>query len=269
MINVQKAQIGIIGGSGFYSFFEESGSDYEEVTIDTPYGSPSDPITIGEISGKKVAFIPRHGKNHRFLPHLVNYRANVWALKSLGVERVISPCAAGSLQKHVKPGDFVICDQFVDWTDGRKNTYFEGPECVHPSSADPYCPELRKIAIEQAKKLGISVHEKGCVVVINGPRFTTKAESKFFTNQGWEVINMSQYPEVHLVRELDMCPVTIALITDYDAGLVGDVPPVTHQEVMQVFKSNIANLKKLLVAVIENIPMERNNCECYNTSHTS
>lgn len=264
-----NAEIGIIGGSGFYSFFEESGTAFEEVTIDTPYGKPSDPITIGTLFGKKVAFIPRHGRDHRFLPHLVNYRANVWALKSLGVTRVISPCAAGSLQKHVKPGDFVICDQFVDWTDGRKGTFIEGPECIHPSAADPYCPELRQIAIDEAKKMGITVHETGTVVTINGPRFTTKSESKFFTNQGWEVINMTQYPEVHLVRELDMCPVTIALITDYDAGLVGDVPPVTHQEVIKVFKSNIDRLKGLLLNIIEKIPEERNNCECAKTTHTS
>ncbi len=269
MTETNKAQIGIIGGSGFYSFFEESGKPFEEITVDTPYGKPSDPITIGEIYGHKVAFLPRHGRDHRFLPHTINYRANVWALKSLGVTRVISPCAAGSLQKNVKPGDFVICDQFVDWTDGRKNTFFEGPICVHPSAADPYCPELRQIAIREAKKQGITVHETGTVVVINGPRFTTKSESKFFTNQGWEVINMSQYPEVHLVRELDMCPLTIALITDYDAGLVGDVPPVTHQEVIQVFKTNISRLKNLLLAIIENIPLERSHCECYKTSQTS
>lgn len=264
-----SAQTGIIGGSGFYDFFKESGMPYEEIEIETPYGKPSDAVTIGEICGKKVAFLPRHGKDHRFLPHTVNYRANVWAMKSLGVTRVISPCAAGSLQKHVKPGDFVICDQYVDWTDGRKNTFFEGPQCIHPSAADPYCPELRKIAIEQAKKQGINVHETGTVVIINGPRFTTKAESKFFTNQGWEVINMSQYPEVHLVKELDMCPITIALITDYDAGLVGDVPPVTHQEVMKTFKSNITRLKSLLIGILDDIPIERNNCDCYNTSHTS
>ncbi len=263
-----NAQIGIIGGSGFYSFFEDSGKPFKELEMDTPYGKPSDPITIGEVFGKKVAFIPRHGRNHRFLPHLVNYRANVWALKSLGVTRVISPCAAGSLQSHIKPGDFVICNQFVDWTDGRKNTFFEGPECVHPSAAEPYCPELRKIASEQAEKSGITVHKTGTVVVINGPRFTTKAESEFFTNQGWEVINMSQYPEVHLVKELDMCPVTIALITDYDAGLSGNVPPVTHQEVMKVFNSNITKLKSLLISIIENIPVERKHCECYKTSHT-
>lgn len=269
MNDKHAAQIGIIGGSGFYSFFEESGAPFEEITIDTPYGSTSAPVTIGEIFGKKTAFIPRHGRSHQFLPHTVNYRANIWALHSLGVTRVISPCAAGSLQKHIKPGDFVVCSQYVDWTDGRKNTFFEGPKCVHPSAADPYCPELRKIAAEQAEKLGITVHREGTVVVINGPRFTTKAESKFFTNQGWEVINMSQYPEVHLVHELDMCPVTIALITDYDAGLIGNVPPVTHQEVMAVFKSNIDRLKKLLIEIIKNIPEERNNCECYNVSHTS
>ena len=263
------AQIGIIGGSGFYSFFEESGVPFKEVTIETPYGSPSAPITIGEICGKKVAFIPRHGVKHQFMPHLVNYRANVWALHSLGVSRVISPCAAGSLQKHIKPGDFVVCDQYVDWTDGRKNTFIEGPKCIHPSAADPYCPELRQIAVTQAKKLGIAVHDGGCVVIINGPRFTTKAESQFFTSQGWEVINMSQYPEVHLVHELNMCPVTIALITDYDAGLVGNVPPVTHQEVLTVFKSNIDKLKKLLLEIIANIPVERNNCECHNVTHTS
>lgn len=267
--NEKQASIGIIGGSGFYKFFEETGTNVREVTVTTPYGDPSDKITIGTIAGHNVAFIPRHGKDHRFLPHTINYRANVWALNSLGVKRVISPCAAGSLQKHVAPGEFVVCDQYVDWTDARKSTFFEGPVCVHPSAADPYCPELRNIAIEAGKKNNIKVHDSGTVVIINGPRFTTKAESQFFTKQGWEVINMSQFPEVHLVKELDMCPVTIALITDYDAGLVGDVPPVTHHEVMQVFKSNIESLKKMLLTMIEMIPDDRNNCECFNTSKTS
>lgn len=268
-MNDSKATIGIIGGSGFYKFFEEAGSDVHEISISTPYGDPSDKITIGKIGSHSVAFIPRHGKDHRFLPHTINYRANICALKSLGVTRVISPCAAGSLQTNVAPGEFVVCDQFVDWTDGRKGTFFEGPRCVHPSAADPYCPELRSIAIKAGEKAGIKVHETGTVVVINGPRFTTKAESQFFTKQGWEVINMSQYPEVHLVKEMDMCPVTIALITDYDAGLVGDVPPVTHHEVMEVFKSNIENLKKMLLAMIEMIPESREACDCYNTSSTS
>ena len=265
--NERQATIGIIGGTGFYSFFE--GKETQQVNIDTPYGKPSDIITIGQIGNHKVAFLPRHGLDHRFLPHTVNYRANVWALKSLGCDRVISPCAAGSFQKHVKPGSFVVPDQFVDWTDGRKNTFFEGPICIHPSAADPYCPEMRKIAIAAAKEHGIEVHETGTVVTINGPRFCTKAESQFFTRQGWEVASMTQFPEVHLVRELDMCPVTIALITDHDCGLEGDVEPVTHQQVCKIFNQNIDNLKKMLITILENTPLERHNCNCMNTTKTS
>ena len=265
MVKKQLATIGVFGGSGFYKFLD----NIEEVRVETPYGMPSDNLFIGEIGGHKVAFMPRHSRNHTILPHLINYRANVWAMKSVGVERVISPCAAGSLQKDVKPGDFVICDQFVDWTDGRKSTIFEGPIVTHPSPADLYCPELRKLAIDTAKAQGITVHETGTVVVINGPRFSTKAESKFFTNQGWEVINMSAFPENYLVKEMDMCPLNISLITDYDAGLVGDVAPVSHHEVMQVFNSNLENLKKLLFTMIENIPNERKICTCKDTAKNS
>ena len=256
------ADIGVFGGSGFYSFLE----DIKEVKVETPYGDPSDNLFIGKIGNHRVAFMPRHRRDHSILPHMINYRANVWAMKHVGCKRVISPCAAGSLQKHVAPGHFVICDQFVDWTDGRKSTFFEGPECMHPSPAETYCPELRKLAIKTAKDLGITVHESGTVVVINGPRFSTKAESKFFTNQGWEVINMTAFPEAYLVKEMDMCPLNISLITDYDAGLVGDVPPVSHGEVIKVFNSNLDNLKKLLFTMIENIPAENSNCECANTS---
>jgi len=259
------AEIGVFGGSGFYKFLE----DIEEVKIETPYGMPSDNIFLGTIGKHRVAFLPRHGRNHTILPHLINYRANVWAMKEIGCTRVISPCAAGSLQKHVEPGHFVVCDQFVDWTDGRKSTFFEGPIVTHPSPAETYCPELRQLAIKTAKDLGITVHEQGTVVVINGPRFSTKAESKFFTNQGWEVINMTAFPEAYLVKEMDMCPLNISLITDYDAGLVGDVPPVSHHEVIQVFNNNVANLKKLLFTMIENIPVERANCECANTKKNS
>lgn len=261
----QLATIGVFGGSGFYNFLE----DIEEVRVDTPYGMPSDNLFIGKIGQHSVAFMPRHGRNHSIMPHLINYRANVWAMKSVGVERVISPCAAGSLQKHVKPGDFVICDQFVDWTDGRKSTTIQGPIVSHPSPADLYCPELRGLAVKIAKEQGITVHETGTVVVINGPRFSTKAESKFFTNQGWEVINMTAFPENYLVREMDMCPLNISLMTDYDAGLVGDVPPVSHHEVIQVFNSNLDKLKKLLFTMIENIPMERKNCICADTTKNS
>lgn len=261
----QLAKIGVFGGSGFYKFLD----NIEEVRVETPYGMPSDNLFIGEIGGHKVAFMPRHGRNHTILPHLINYRANVWAMKSIGVERVISPCAAGSLQTHVAPGHFVICDQFVDWTDGRKSTFFEGPIVTHPSPADLYCPEMRELAIKTGRELGITIHEAGTVVVINGPRFSTKAESKFFTNQGWEVINMSAFPENYLVKEMDMCPLNISLITDYDAGLVGDVPPVSHQDVMEVFNSNLEKLKKLLFTMIENIPSERAVCTCANTKKSS
>jgi len=259
------ADIGVFGGSGFYSFLENP----KEVQIDTPYGKPSDSLFIGKIGEHNVAFMPRHGRKHSIPPHLINYRANVWAMKEVGATRVVSPCAAGSLQKHVKPGDFVICDQFVDWTNSRQSTFVDGPNVYHVSSAENYCPELREIAIDTAKKLGITVHEKGTIVVVNGPRFSTKAESAFFTNQGWEVINMTQFPEAYLVKELDMCPLNISLITDYDAGLVGDVPPVTHADVIKVFSENNEKLRKLLFTMIENIPMERNNCDCANTLATS
>lgn len=265
MAEKKIAKIGVFGGSGFYSFLE----NIEEVRVETPYGMPSDNLFIGQIGSHKVAFMPRHGRNHTILPHLINYRANAWAMKSVGVERVISPCAAGSLQKHIEPGSFVICDQFVDWTDGRKSTIFEGPIVTHPSPADLYCPELRALAIKTSKDLGIKVHETGTVVVINGPRFSTKAESTFFTNQGWEVINMSAFPENYIVKEMDMCPLNISLITDYDAGLVGDVPPVSHHAVMEVFNSNLENLKKVLFQMIENIPAERKICECGSTSKNS
>jgi len=265
MENKKLATIGVFGGSGFYKFLD----NIEEVRVETPYGMPSDNLLIGTIGSHKVAFMPRHGRNHAILPHMINYRANVWAMKSVGVERVFSPCAAGSLQKEVKPGDFVICDQFVDWTDGRKSTFFEGPVVTHPSAADPYCPQLRKLAIETAEEIGINVHKSGTVVVINGPRFSTKSESKFFTNQGWQVINMSAFPEAYLVKELDMCPLNISLITDYDAGLVGDVPPVSHHEVIEVFNSNVSNLKNLLFKMIEKIPADKNTCDCTKTQERS
>ncbi|MDR1168671.1 MAG: S-methyl-5'-thioadenosine phosphorylase [Heliobacteriaceae bacterium] len=265
MENKKLASIGVFGGSGFYKFLD----NIEEVPVETPYGMPSDNLLIGTIGEHRVAFMPRHGRNHSILPHLINYRANVWAMKSVGVERVFSPCAAGSLQKEVKPGDFVICDQFVDWTDGRKSTFYEGPVVTHPSAADPYCPQLRGLAVETARELGINVHQEGTVVVINGPRFSTKAESKFFTNQGWQVINMSAFPEGYLVKELDMCPLNISLITDYDAGLAGNVAPVSHHEVIKVFNSNLSNLKDLLFKMIEKIPAGKNVCGCTNTKANS
>lgn len=260
MTEKNLAQIGIFGGSGFYKFLD----DIKEVNIDTPYGKTSDALMLGTIAGKKVAFMPRHGRNHSIAPHKVNYRANVWAMKEIGCTRVISPCAAGSLQKHVKPGDIVFCDQYVNWTNGRLDTYFDEQDIKHVSAANPYCSELRKTAIECAKNLGFEYHDHGTVVVVQGPRFNTKSESAFFTRQGWEVINMTQYPEVHLVKELNMCPLNISLITDYDAGLVNDCDPVSHEAVMEVFANNINKLQKLLFSIVENISDDR-NCDCKNS----
>lgn len=255
------ADIGVFGGSGFYDFLE----DVEEVTIETPYGPPSDVVTIAKIDDRKVAFLPRHGRTHTIPPHKINYRANLWAMKELGVTRICCPCAAGSLQTHVKPGEFVICDQIVDRTSGRKDTFYDGPITTHISAADPYCPELREIAIESAKECGIPYHGTGTIVIISGPRFSMKAESKWFTSMGWEVINMTQYPEAILARELDMCVVNISLITDYDCGLVGDVAPVTHAEVLKVFNENNAKLKTLLYSMIGKIPLNRTICACPDT----
>ncbi|HHV78653.1 MAG TPA: S-methyl-5'-thioadenosine phosphorylase [Firmicutes bacterium] len=247
-----QAEIGVFGGSGFYSFLEGT----YEIKVDTPYGAPSDKIVLAEIAGKKVAFLPRHGKEHQYPPHMINYRANLWAMKELQVKRIIAPCAAGSLQPHVKPGDFVICDQFVDRTSGRKDTFYDGPVTTHISTADPYCPELRKLAADTCAKLGLRVHPRGTVVVVQGPRFSTRAESRWFSSMGWEVINMTQYPEVVLARELGMCYVNISLITDYDVGLEGrpDIAPVSHGEVIKVFQANLEKLRTLLVEMIRDIP---------------
>ena len=256
-----EAQIGIFGGSGFYKLLDS----YEEKTVETPYGAPSSKIAIGNLSGKKVAFMPRHGPNHELPPHMINYRANVWAMKSLGVSRIISPCAAGSLQKHVKPGDFVICDQFVDRTSGRIDTFYDGPVTTHVSSAEPYCPELRKLAYQAGCDSGISMHKEGCVVVVQGPRFSSKAESAWFSSMGWEVINMTQFPEVHLAKEQELCVVNISLITDYDSGVEGGVDPVSHAEVVKVFKENNEKLLTLLKKFLEIMPERGQECSCSET----
>lgn len=253
------AEIGVFGGSGLYTMMDNS----EEIVIDTPYGAPSDKVAIGEIKGVKVAFLPRHGKKHQYPPHKIPYKANIWAMHSLGVKRIIGPCAAGSLQSHIKPGDFIISDQFMNFTDGRPHTFYDGPVTTHISAADPYCPELRGIATKTANNLNISSHDKGTVVVVEGPRFSTRAESKFFTNNGWEVINMTQYPECILARELGICYVNISLITDYDVGLEGNlnVKPVSNKEVIKVFNENNDKVKNLILNMILNIPTKR-GCSC-------
>ena len=254
-----RAEIGVFGGSGFYRFFRGA----EEVAVRTPYGKPSARVTISAVGGKSVAFIPRHGVHHEYPPHMVPYRANVFALKKLGAKRIIAPNAVGSLKANIVPGDLVFCDQFVNFTTGRKDTYYDGPETTHVGMAEPYCPQMRRVAVEAARRMGIRYHEKGTVVVIQGPRFSTTAESRFFARQGWDVINMTQYPEVVLAREQELCFLNISLATDYDAGLEGnpDVEPVSHEEVIKVFDSKMDALRKLIVEVVKELPDKR-TCDC-------
>jgi 5'-methylthioadenosine phosphorylase len=185
-----RAEIGVFGGSGFYSFLE----DVEQVEVETPYGAPSAPFTIGEISGKSVAFLPRHGLDHELPPHAIPYRANVWAMKELGVRRVIGPNASGALKAGLELGEFVVCDQFVDRTSGRRDTFYDGPETTHVSAADPYCPDLRALLVETAGELGIKARNGGTVVIIQGPRFSTRAESRWFEEMGWDRIKAGYLP---------------------------------------------------------------------------
>lgn len=248
----QRAEIGVFGGSGFYSLLE----GVREVKVDTPYGAPSDSVMLATVNGRKVAFLPRHGRNHTLPPHKINYRANVWAMRSLGCQAIISPCAAGSLQRHVAPGSFVVCDQFVDRTNGRADTFYDGPIVTHVSAAAIYDKTLRELAVKTIRDHGIQCHETGTVVVIQGPRFSTKSESKWFHDAGWEVINMTQYPEAYLCHELGMAVVNISLITDYDSGVHADTDAVTAHDVLEVFKSNSEKIKKVVLDLIGRMPAD-------------
>jgi 5'-methylthioadenosine phosphorylase len=240
--------IGIIGGSGFYTFLE----DVEEVAVETPFGAPSAPIALGEVDGVRVAFLPRHGRAHELPPHRIPYRANIWALRELGVRRVLGPNASGALQPYLRLGEFVICDQFVDRTSGRADTFYDGPETTHVSAADPYCPDLRRILHETAGELGIPARNGGTVVTIQGPRFSSRAESRWFGSMGWDVVNMTAYPEGYLARELELCYANVSMVTDYDVGVEGG-PPVSQEDVARVFADNNERLRELLRAAIPRI----------------
>ncbi|MCG2909441.1 MAG: S-methyl-5'-thioadenosine phosphorylase [Stygiolobus sp.] len=254
----EKASIAIIGGSGLYD--PKILENVKEIKIYTPYGEPSDYITIGEVKGKKVAFLPRHGRGHRIPPHKINYRANIWALKELGVKWVISVSAVGSLRLDYKPGDFVIPDQFIDMTKGRQYTFFDGPVVAHVSMADPFCNHLRKLIIQSAKDLGITVHESGTYICIEGPRFSTRAESKVWKEVfKADIIGMTLVPEVNLACGAQMCYATIGMVTDYD--VFADIP-VTAEEVTRVMSENTEKARRLLYEVISRLPDKPDDREC-------
>ncbi|MEM1555749.1 MAG: S-methyl-5'-thioadenosine phosphorylase [Desulfurococcaceae archaeon] len=263
------AEIGVIGGSGLYKI--EGLTDIVELKIYTPYGAPSDNIVIGVLKGKKVAFIPRHGRNHQYPPHRVNYRANIWALKTLGVKWVLSFSAVGSLREDYKPGDFVVPDQFIDMTKGlRPYSFFDHGVVAHVSMADPFCDCLRKIIISSARKIPeITMHEKGTYICIEGPRFSTRAESRVWKEVfKADIIGMTLVPEVNLACEAQLCYATVAMVTDYD---VWAEKPVTAEEVVRRMKENVEKAKKLLVEIISDLPDEPSEdcCSCCRSLETA
>lgn len=247
------ADIGVFGGSGLYRFLD----DVEHHDIETPYGPPAAPLAIGLVGNRRVAFLPRHGARHQHPPHRVPYRANVAAMRQLGVQSLLAPCAAGSLQPTIHPGHVVVLDQLVDRTWGRSETFYDsfddGP--MHTSLADPYDGHLRATIVATAQAQGLVVHDGGTVVVVNGPRFSTRAESTAYRQAGWQVINMTQHPEAALAREAGIPFAGIALVTDHDAGLEGvdGIAPVTQEEVFAVFDANVTALRSLLLAAITRI----------------
>jgi len=246
------AVIGVIGGSGFYTFF---GADAHSVAVDTPYGAPSAPVTVGRVGVHEVAFLPRHGRSHEFSPHTVPYRANMWALRALGVRRVFAPCAAGSLTVGLGPGAVVVPDQLVDRTRGREDTYFDAGG-IHIGFADPYCPVLRSAATALP-----GVVDGGTMVVVQGPRFSTRAESQWFARQGFTLVNMTGYPEAVLARELEMCYAAIVLVTDIDAG-VEHGSGVRAVDVFAEFERNIGPFKALVHAAVDRVDSERVCTHC-------
>src|SRR3954469_16542496 len=245
------AEIGVVGGSGLYALLE----DAEEFDVSTPYGPPSDPVTVAQVGDRRVAFLPRHGRDHRFPPHKIPYRANLWALRALGVRQILAPCAVGGLRPELGPGTFVVPDQLIDRTSGRAQTFYD-EGAVHVSFADPYCPNGRAVLLQA----NVEPVDGGTMVVVEGPRFSTRAESRWFTSIGGTVVNMTGHPEAVLARELALCYTTIALVTDLDAGVEGD-HGVTQEEVFAVCADNTAKLREILLTAVAALPAER-TCPC-------
>ncbi|MBW1597702.1 S-methyl-5'-thioadenosine phosphorylase [Streptomyces sp. JJ38] len=264
MTNPAQAEIGVIGGSGFYSFLD----DVTEMRVTTPYGDPSDALFVGELSGRRVAFLPRHGRDHGLPPHRINYRANLWALRAVGVRQIFGPCAVGGLREKYGPGTLVVPDQLVDRTKARAQSYFDGeeradgsrPNVLHVSFADPYCETGREVALAAARGQSWEPVDGGTMVVVEGPRFSTRAESRWHAAQGWAVVGMTGHPEAVLARELGMCYSSLALVTDLDAGAeTGE--GVSHTEVLQVFQENLGRLRTVLFDAVAALP-ESPSCGC-------
>jgi 5'-methylthioadenosine phosphorylase len=253
-----QAEIGIIGGTGLYD--PELLKNIEEITVDTPYGAPSDSITTGELGGRRVAFLPRHGKKHTIRPTDINVRANIFALKKLGVQRILAPSTVGSLREEYKPGDIAFIDQFIDHTTRREQSFYAAAEkrVCHISVAEPMCPETRSTIIEVAREMDIRAHNTGTYVCIEGPRFSTKAESRMFRTWGADVVGMTLVPEVVLAREAEICYASISTVTDYD---VWKDHPVCVEEVLATMRANLENVKRIIVETVARLPKER-GCEC-------
>jgi 5'-methylthioadenosine phosphorylase len=249
------AELAVIGGSGLYALLP----DAEERSVDTPYGPTSDPITVAPVAGRSVAFLPRHGRDHRHPPHRIPYRANLWALRELGVSQILAPCAVGGLRPDLGPGTFVVPDQLIDRTSGRAQTFYDSG-AAHVGFADPYCPAGRATVLATAAGRGVAMTDGGTMVVVEGPRFSTRAESRWYAATGATLVNMTGHPEAALARELALCYTAIALVTDFDAGVEGD-HGVTQEEVFRVFGENTERLRGLLFAVLAALPTER-TCPC-------
>jgi 5'-methylthioadenosine phosphorylase len=251
-----QAEIGIIGGTGLYD--PQLLKNVEEVEVNTPFGSPSDSFTIGELAGRQVAFLPRHGRKHTIRPTDVNSRANMFAFKKLGVHQVLAVSTVGSLKEEYVPGDIAFVDQFIDWTTRREQSFYTEGKVCHISVADPMCPEIRKVLIEAAKAAKIKAHPTGTYVCIEGPRFSTKAESKLFRQWGADVVGMTLVPECVLAREAELCYASMATVTDYDCW---KDHPVSTDEIVNTMKVNIEKVKKILIETIFKLPRER-DCNC-------
>ena len=247
----ERVDVAVIGGSGFYAFIDEP----EERVVETPYGAPSAPLAVGTVAGRRVAFLPRHGSHHEFPPHRINDRANLWALRSLGVRQVLAPCAVGGLRHEVAPGDVVVPDQLVDRTSGRIQTFVE-TGAVHLPFADPYCGRLSGAVAAADPRVSVG----GTMVVVDGPRFSTRAESRHYAAQGWTLVNMTGHPEAVLAREMRQCYTPIALVTDMDAGVEAG-SGVGQEEVFALFRQNLERLKGLLTRTIETLP-DPDGCTC-------